>query len=114
MPVTRAPGGARIAPRSRQCAPACPTCSTSVRLAVLSPTTSTSTSATKRGNLKRWVEPLGDQEVTALTGQDILDHISVRTAGPAAMAMELGFLVEVLAAARSLWNMTIPDAITAA
>jgi integrase len=72
------------------------------------------TSATKRGNLKRWVESLGHREVTSLTGQDILDHINARTAGPATMAMELGFLAEVLAAARSLWNMTIPDVVTAA
>ncbi|KAK6697386.1 hypothetical protein SNK04_014138 [Fusarium graminearum] len=30
------------------------------------------------------------------------------------MAMELGFLAEALAAGRSLWNMTIPDVVTAA
>lgn len=72
------------------------------------------TSATKRGNLRRWVESLGGREVTTLTGQDVLNHISARTAGPATMAMELGFLAEVLSAARSLWNMTIPDVVTAA
>jgi len=82
-------------------------------------------SATKRGNLRRWVESLGDREVTSLTGHDILNHIRARTSpgaglvggpppGPATMAMELGFLAEVLAAGRSLWNMTIPDVVTAA
>ncbi len=81
-------------------------------------------SATKRGNLRRWVESLGDREVSTLTGQDILNHIRARTnpsaalsggkaPGPATMAMELGFLAEALAAARSLWNMTIPDVVTA-
>ncbi|PSD16320.1 site-specific integrase [Stenotrophomonas maltophilia] len=81
-------------------------------------------SATKRGNLRRWVESLGDREVSSLTGQDILNHIRARTdasaalnggkaPGPATMAMELGFLAEALAAARSLWNMTIPDVVTA-
>lgn len=71
-------------------------------------------SATKRGNLKRWEESLGDREVSTLTGQDILDHIARREAGPATMTIELGFLAEVLAAGRSLWNMTIPDVATAA
>ncbi|KAB7769104.1 site-specific integrase [Xanthomonas maliensis] len=71
-------------------------------------------SATKRGNLKRWEESLGDREVTTLTGQDILTHIGQRKAGPATMTMELGFLGEVLAAGRSLWNMTIPDVVAAA
>ncbi|HDS1013204.1 site-specific integrase [Stenotrophomonas maltophilia] len=81
-------------------------------------------SATKRGNLRRWIESLGDREVVTLTGQDILNHIRARTdpsaalnggkaPGPATMAMELGFLAEALAAARSLWNMTIPDVVTA-
>ncbi|PPU19301.1 hypothetical protein [Xanthomonas arboricola] len=58
-------------------------------------------SATKRGNLRRWEESLGDREVTTLTGQDILSHIGQRKAGPATMTMELGFLGEVLAAGRS-------------
>ncbi|KAK6697343.1 hypothetical protein SNK04_014095 [Fusarium graminearum] len=39
-------------------------------------------SATKRGNLRRWVESLGDREVSTLTGQDILNHIRARTAPP--------------------------------
>ncbi|CBA14787.1 putative phage integrase protein [Xanthomonas albilineans GPE PC73] len=68
-------------------------------------------SATKRGNLKRWEESLGDREVASLTGQDILTHIGQRKAGPATMTMELGFLGEVLAAGRSLWGMTIPDVV---
>ncbi|WIX23770.1 hypothetical protein PUV44_12590 [Xanthomonas arboricola pv. corylina] len=71
-------------------------------------------SATKRGNLKRWEESLGEREVTTLTGQDILTHIGQRKAGPATMTMELGFLGEVLAAGRSLWNMAIPDVVAAA
>ncbi|KAK6697297.1 hypothetical protein SNK04_014215 [Fusarium graminearum] len=59
-------------------------------------------SATKRGNLRRWVESLGDREKWW------------HPPGPATMAMELGFLAEALAAGRSLWNMTIPDVVTAA
>lgn len=70
--------------------------------------------ATKRGNLKRWAESLGDRPVNTLTGADVLDHISARTAGPATLNMELGFLAEVLAAGRSLWNLTIPDVVAAA
>jgi integrase len=70
--------------------------------------------ATKRGNLKRWTESLGDRDVSTLTGQDVLDHVAKRKAGPATMAMEVGFLAEVLAAGRSLWGMTIPDVVAAA
>jgi hypothetical protein len=43
-------------------------------------------SATKRGNLKRWSESLGERDVSTLTGQDILDHVAGRMAGPAAPA----------------------------
>jgi Phage integrase family. len=68
-------------------------------------------SATKRGNLKRWEESLGEREVATLTGQDVLDHVAKRDVTPATMAMEVGFLAEVLAAGRSLWGMTIPDVI---
>lgn len=71
-------------------------------------------SATKRGNLRRWEETLGTRDVATLTGADILAHVKTRTAGPATMAMEVGFLAEVLAAGRSLWGLTIPDAVTAA
>jgi integrase len=71
-------------------------------------------SATKRGNLKRWEESLGGREVGSLTGQDVLDHVAGRGVSPATMAMEVGFLAEVLAAGRSLWGMTIPDVVTAA
>lgn len=70
-------------------------------------------SATKRGNLKRWEESLGDREIGSLTGQDVLDHVASRGVSPATMAMEVGFLSEVLAAGRSLWNLTIPDVMTA-
>ena len=68
---------------------------------------------TKRGNLKRWAESIGRKEVATLTGQDVLDHFAGRDAGPATMAMELGFFAEVLAAGRSLWGMTIPDVVAA-
>ena len=71
-------------------------------------------SATKRGNLTRWKETTGHKEVALLAPQDVLDHFSARKAGPATMAMELGFLGEVLAAGRSLWLMTIPDVVRAA
>ncbi|WP_197427005.1 site-specific integrase [Noviluteimonas gilva] len=71
-------------------------------------------SATKRGNLKRWTESLGERDVSTLTATDILDHVAKREAGPATMGMEVGFLAEVLAAGRSLWGMTIPDVIAAA
>ena len=71
-------------------------------------------SATKRGNLRRWSERLGDRDVSTLTAQDVLDHVAAREAGPVTMAMEVGFLAEVLAAGRSLWNLTIPDVIAAA
>lgn len=71
-------------------------------------------SATKRGNLRRWEESLGEREVASLTGQDVLDHVAGRELSPATMAMELGFLAEVLAAGRSLWGMTIPDVVAAA
>lgn len=70
-------------------------------------------SATKRGNLRRWEESLGEREVATLTGQDVLDHVADRDISPATMAMELGFLAEVLAAGRALWGMTIPDVIAA-
>lgn len=70
-------------------------------------------SATKKGNLKRWTETLGSREVASLTGQDVLDHVASRNISPATMAMEVGFLAEVLAAARSLWNMKIPDVVAA-
>lgn len=68
-------------------------------------------SDTKRGNLRRWEESLGAREVGTLTGQDVLDHVAGRKVSPATMAMEVGFLAEVLAAGRSLWQMTIPDVI---
>lgn len=71
-------------------------------------------SATKRGNLKRWEESIGVREVGTLTGQDVTEHVAGREVSPATMAMELGFLAEVLAAGRSLWNLTIPDVIAAA
>lgn len=71
-------------------------------------------SDTKRGNLRRWAETLGDREVSSLTGADILAHVGGREAGPATMNMELGFLAEVLAAGRSLWGLTIPDVVAAA
>lgn len=71
-------------------------------------------SATKRGNLKRWAERLGDRDVTTLTAQDVLDHVAKREAGPVTMGMEVGFLAEVLAAGRSLWGLTIPDVVAAA
>lgn len=70
--------------------------------------------ATKRGNLKRWAESLGERTVDTLTGQDVLDHVAGRDVTPATMAMEVGFLAEVLAAGRSLWNLTIPDVVAAA
>lgn len=70
-------------------------------------------SATKRGNLRRWEESLGERDVSTLTGQDVLDHVAGRGISPATMAMEVGFLAEVLAAGRSLWNLTIPDVIAA-
>ncbi|MGS1076634.1 site-specific integrase [Pseudoxanthomonas beigongshangi] len=69
--------------------------------------------ATKRGNLKRWEETLGSRTLTSLTGQDVLDHVAKRKISAATMAMELGFLAEVLAAGRSLWNLTIPDIVAA-
>lgn len=69
--------------------------------------------ATKRGNLKRWEESLGDRALSSLTGQDVLDHVAKRKISAATMAMELGFLSEVLAAGRSLWNLTIPDVVAA-
>lgn len=69
--------------------------------------------ATKRGNLKRWEETLGGRTLTGLTGQDVLDHVAKRKISAATMAMELGFLAEVLAAGRSLWNLTIPDIVAA-
>lgn len=69
--------------------------------------------ATKRGNLRRWEESLGEREVASLTGQDVLDHVAGRDISPATMAMEIGFLGEVLAAGRSLWGMTIPDVVAA-
>lgn len=68
-------------------------------------------SATKRGNLRQWERSLGQRPVTSLTGQDVLDHAAGRKVSPATMAMELGFLGEVLAAGRSLWGMTIPDVV---
>lgn len=71
-------------------------------------------SATKRGNLRRWEESLGEREVASLTGQDVLDHVAGRDISPATMAMEVGFLAEVLAAGRSLWGYTIPDVVAAA
>ncbi len=71
-------------------------------------------SATKRGNLKRWEESLGDREVATLTAQDLLDHAASRCISPATMSMEFTFLAEVLQAARSLWNITIPDVVKAA
>jgi integrase len=71
-------------------------------------------SETKRGNLRRWAESLGEREVSSLTGADILAHVGDRTAGPATMNMEVGFLAEVLAAGRSLWGLTIPDVVAAA
>ena len=40
-------------------------------------------SATKRGNLKRWEESLGEREVATLTGQDVLDHVAKRDVTPA-------------------------------
>lgn len=70
-------------------------------------------SATKRGNLRRWEESLGDREVASLTGQDVLDHVAGRDVTPATMAMEVAFLAEVLAAGRSLWGYTIPDVVAA-
>lgn len=71
-------------------------------------------SETKKGNLQQWARTLGDREVSTLTGQDVLSHLSGRTVSPATRAMELGFLGDVLAAGRSLWGMTIPDVVTAA
>ncbi|MBS0463588.1 MAG: site-specific integrase [Proteobacteria bacterium] len=68
-------------------------------------------SDTKKGNLRRWSESLGEREVATLTGQDLLDHVASRKISPATMAMEIGFLAEVLAAGRSLWNLTIPDVV---
>lgn len=70
--------------------------------------------ATKRGNLRRWEESLGQREVATLTGQDVLNHVAGREVSPATMAMEVGFLAEVLAAGRSIWGMTIPDVVKAA
>ena len=73
-------------------------------------------SDTKLGNLTRWKESLGEREVASLTGQDVLDHAAKRTEaiGPATMQIELGYLAETLKAARSLWDMTIPDIVAAA
>lgn len=71
-------------------------------------------SDTKRGNLRRWEDSLGGREVATLTGQDVLDHVAGRDVSPATMAMEVGFLAEVLAAGRSLWGLTIPDIVVAA
>lgn len=71
---------------------------------------------TKKGNLTRWKESLGDREVATLTGQDILDHVVLRSEniGPATMQIELGYLAETLNAARSLWTISIPDVVAAA
>lgn len=70
--------------------------------------------ATKRGNLRRWAETLGDREVSTLTGQDVIDHLASRKVSPATRTLELVFLGNVLDAGRSLWNLTIPDIIPAA
>jgi integrase len=70
-------------------------------------------SATKQGNLRRWSESLGERDVATLKGQDLLDHAAGREISPATMAMEFGFLAEVLAAGRSLWDLAIPDVIAA-
>lgn len=70
-------------------------------------------SDTKRGNLRRWEESLGERDVSTLTGADVLGHVAGREVSPATMAMEVGFLAEVLAAGRSLWGLTIPDVIGA-
>jgi integrase len=69
---------------------------------------------TKRGNLRRWEESLGSRDVSTLTGADVLAHVASRDVSPATMAMELGFLAEVLAAGRNLWKLTIPDVVAAA
>lgn len=68
---------------------------------------------TKRGNLRRWEESIGERGIGTLTGQDVLNHVVGRKVSPATMAMEVGFLAEVLAAGRSLWGYTIPDVIAA-
>lgn len=71
-------------------------------------------SVTKRGNLRRWTESLGERDIASLTGQDVLDHLASRGVSPATRAMELGFLADVLAAGRALWGHTIPDVVAAA
>lgn len=71
-------------------------------------------STTKRGNLRRWTESLGERDIGSLTGQDVIDHLASRDVSPATRAMELGFLADVLAAGRALWGHTIPDVVTAA
>lgn len=70
--------------------------------------------ATKRGNLRRWSESLGEREIGTLTGKDVVDHLAGRAVSPATRTLELVFLGNVLDAGRSLWNLTIPDIIPAA
>ena len=71
-------------------------------------------SATKRGNLRRWEESIGSRGIGTLAAADVLNHVAGRDVSPATMAMEVGFLAEVLAAGRSLWGYTIPDVIAGA
>jgi integrase len=80
-------------------------------------------SATKRGNLQRWVETSGGLRVGKLTVDDIVSHAKLRAepkllsngrvapgAGPATLAIEVGFLGEVLRIARAMWKVrTIGD-----